>query len=776
MPMRATDCTLGWRWSENRLTIQTPVGTLAFMPLAGDLIRFRIEAAGGGRVAPTDAVIKTDWPAPAGAAVTELGDGRLLLTAGRMNVEIQLSPVKLSWYDGTHLLAVDEEIGVAPDRIVLRRWMPKDEHYYGFGEKIGFLDKRGRKLEMWTTDDPLHTPTTDPIYQSIPFFIALREGRAHGLFIDTAARSYFDMGSLDPAHTYTVEVLSPVLDAYVFAGPAMADIISRYTELTGRIELPPLWSLGFHQCRWSYYPEAKIRELAANFREKQIPCDVLWLDIDYMDGYRVFTWDKERFPDPKALTSDLAADGFKVVTIVDPGVKVDPDYAVYQEGAAGDYFIKNPDGTIHEGVVWPGTTAYPDFLKESTRRWWGDRHQEAYFDQGIAGIWNDMNEPASFIRNEMDERTLPHKAKQGDDGRQVDHKDVHNTYGFRMNQATYEAMKRLRPERRPFILTRSGSQGIQRYAAVWMGDNHSWWEHVVMHMTMCAGMGLSGVPFVGCDVGGFSANPTGELVARWIQLGAFTPFFRMHSAAGTRDQEPWSFGAEVEEICRRFINLRYRLLPFFYTLFEDAHRTGLPIMRPLVMEYQDDPETYNLSDQVLIGRNLLVAPVTQPGQSHRMVYLPAGDWYDFWTGERFAGGRHIVAAAPLDRLPLFVRAGGVLPMGPEMPHTGAVPMETLTLHVYAGEGTFILYEDEGEGYGYQNGAAARTTITVSGNKVTVGRPEGGFTPAWRQVDLILHGFAGTAVRVDGQNVDAAAQADGARQLLVVRQGGFAVEA
>ncbi|HYG59227.1 MAG TPA: TIM-barrel domain-containing protein, partial [Symbiobacteriaceae bacterium] len=326
---------------------------------------------------------------------------------------------------------------------------------------------------------------------------------------------------------------------------------------------------------------------------------------------------------------------------------------------------------------------------------------------------------------------------------------------------------------RPFLLTRSGCQGIQRYSAVWMGDNHSWWEHLLYHMPMCTNMGLSGVAFVGTDVGGFSANPDGELVARWIGLGAFTPFFRMHTAMGTRDQEPWSFGPEVEAICRKFINLRYRLLPFFYTLFEEAHRTGRPIMRPLVLEHQDDPETYHISDQVLIGRNVLVAPICQPGATRRMVYLPEGTWYNLFTGERFEGRQHILAQAALDTVPLFIRGGTALPMGPEMPHSGAVPMETLTLHVYPGEGEFTLYEDEGDGYGYTCGGFARTRIAVGTNQVEVGAPAGGYTPQWHQVELLLHGVTGT-VTVDGQAVEAAPAEGGAHRVVVGKAGGFVV--
>lgn len=763
---RVTD----WHTTAHDLVLRFPTATLTLTPLADDLVRLRV-AAGGATAPSTGAVVWTQEPA---APQVTAQPGGLALATGRMRVEIDLAPLRLRWYDGDRLFAQDEAILAAPDRVVLRRALPPDEHYYGFGEKTGYLDKRGRRMEMWATDDGNHTPTADPLYQSIPFFLALRDGRAHGLFVDSGARSVFDMGSLDPADAYTIEVLSPVLDAYVFAGPRIADIVRRYTELTGRMELPPLWSLGFHQCRWSYFPEAKVREVARGFREREIPCDAIWLDIDYMDGYRVFTWDRERFPDPEGLVADLGRNGFRVVTIVDPGVKQDEQFPVYREGVERGYFITQPDGSLTVGEVWPGAAVFPDFQRASVRTWWGDLYREAYYEKGVAGVWNDMNEPANWLGNAAGEKTLPHDALQGEPGERIPHAAVHNLYGFNMARATYEGWKRHRPDLRPFILTRSGYAGIQRYAAVWMGDNHSWWEHIVAHMTMCAGMGLSGVPFVGTDVGGFNANPNGELVARWVALGALTPFFRMHTAWGTRDQEPWSFGPGVEAICRKYIRLRYRLLPYLYTLMEETSRTGLPVMRPLVLEYQEDPETYHISDQVLIGRDLMAAPVYQPGVNRRLVYLPAGAWYDFWTGERLEGGRYTVAEAPLDVIPLYVRAGAALPLGPEMSHTGAVPVETLTLHVYAGQGEFTVYEDEGEGYGYQRGVCARTRVAVEEDRVTVGRPEGGYTPPWRRVELLLHGFGGDPA-VDGVPVrDAAGGAGAVQRVVVERQGGFTV--
>lgn len=766
--MRLMDGILGWQVIDDRLVIRSPAGTLSLTPLADDLMRLRVEAPGAD--APDTGAVVWDRP-PRKAEVIE-GGGRLIMATPRMRVEVEGTPLRLSWYEGDRLFARDEALEVSAERLLLRRSLPPDEHFYGFGQKIGYLDKRGRRMEMWATDDGNHTPTTDPLYQSIPFFIGLRQGQAHGLFVDSGARSIFDMGSHDPARTYAVEVLSPVLDAYVFAGPSMAEIIGRYTELTGRMELPPLWSLGFHQCRWSYFPEARVRELARSFREREIPCDALWLDIDYMDGYRVFTWDRERFPRPEQMIADLGREGFRVVTIVDPGVKQDEGYRVYREGLEQGHFIKNPDGSPVVGQVWPGEAVYPDFQRQATRDWWGDLYKEAYYDKGVAGVWNDMNEPADWTPNAAGEKTLPHDALQGEAGRQVPHALVHNLYGFGMARATYDGWKRHRPGLRPFILTRSGYAGIQRYAAVWMGDNHSWWEHLLAHMTTCAGMGLSGVPFVGTDVGGFNANPSGELVARWIELGAFTPFFRMHTAWGTRDQEPWSFGPDVEAICRKYIGLRYRLLPYLYTLMEEAHRTGLPVMRPLVLEYQGDLETYHIADQVLIGRDLMVAPVYQPGVTRRLVYLPEGAWYDFWTGQRHEGKRYVVAEAPLDVIPLFARAGAALPMGPAMAHTGAVPMETLTLRVFAGDGALELYEDEGEGYGYRSGLFSRTRIEVRPDGLTLGRPEGGFQPAWRRVELLLHGF-GEGIAVDG--VPARVEpAGGAHRLIVEQAGGFSV--
>lgn len=757
----------GHRLAGNTLHLELPGARLTVRPLAPDLVHIRLQPE-GALPQPSWAVVPGEWEdVPARLEETAAA---LRLVTPALTVEVTDNPVRLRFLDaGGRIIAADHPaggLGWEPGQVTWVLGLPPDTHLYGFGQRTGFLDKRGQAMTLWATDEPLHTPGTDPLYQAIPFFLALREGQAHGLFVDCPARVTYDMGKSDPG-AGRITAATDILDAYLFTGPDPQAVLGRYTDLTGRMELPPRWALGYHQSRYSYYPAARVRDVAREFRARQIPCDVLHLDIHYMDGYRVFTWDRERFPDPAGLLGELAAQGFKVVTIVDPGVKVDGQYPLFREGVAEGHFICHPDGELVISTVWPGRTAFPDFARAATCRWWGDRQGEALLAAGVAGIWNDMNEPSCFAHH-----TLPDGALQGEDGQRRPHARVHNAYGLLMSRATHEGLLRWRPERRPFVLTRSGYAGIQRYAAVWTGDNHSWWEHLLAAMPMCLGLGLSGVPFVGADVGGFQGDADGELLVRWTQMGAFMPFFRNHSALGTRDQEPWAFGPEVEAICRDFIRLRYRLLPFLYNQFREASRTGLPVMRPLLLEYPADPATYNLADQFLVGGDLLVCPVYLPGATHRLVYLPAGTWVDFWTGERLPGPGHRVAAAPLDRLPLYVRDGAILPMGPDLDHVGAAAPRELTLAVYAGApGHLDLYEDDGETLAYRQGAWAITPIAldVAGGgpvTLTVGEPAGAYQPPREAVTVRLYLPApARSVRVNGEPAPAALAPDGA---LVVR--------
>ena len=621
-----------------------------------------------------------------------------------------------------------------------------DEHFYGFGERTGLLDKLSKVQTNWTYDALDYDVLTDNMYQAIPFFMALRPGVGYGLFFNTTFWSQFDIGAQQPG-VWRMETQGSELDYYIIYGPEPAKILSTYTQLTGRMPLPPRWSLGYHQCRWSYESQDIVRQLTHEFRQRRIPCDVIHLDIDYMNGYRVYTWSPKRFADPKQLLHDLMQDGFKAVTIVDPGVKYEPeaDYEVFDEGLKNDYFVRKTDGGLFHGYVWPDKAVFPDFLRPEVRDWWGSLHK-SLTDIGIAGIWNDMNEPALDDRPFGDpgnKIAFPLDASQGPKKEGATHAEVHNLYGLTMAQAAYQGLEKLRSTERSFVLTRSGYAGVQRWSAVWTGDNQSLWEHLEMSLPMLCNLGLSGVAFVGADIGGFAGNATAELFARWMQVGMLYPLMRGHSALTTAQHEPWVFGDRVEKICREYIELRYRLLPYLYTLFWEAATTGAPIVRPLLYHFPNDPQTFTLSDQVMLGSSLLAAPIYRPGVEHRAVYLPEGRWYDWWSGEAIDGPTHILVHAPLERMPLYVRAGSIIPMAPVMQYVDERPLDQLTLRIWKGTGEWTLYEDDGHTFEYKTGASCTTTYRVrtEGQQtlVEIKAREGGFSPAAREAIVELVG-------------------------------------
>jgi alpha-glucosidase len=470
-----------------------------------------------------------------------------------------------------------------------------------------------------------------------------------------------------------------------------------------------------------------------------------------LDGYRVFTWNPTAFPDPEGLLAELREMGFHAVSIVDAGVKVDEDYPVYTEGRARDLYCKTSQGSDYQNAVWPGICTFPDFTNPETRRWWGDQHRPL-LDAGVDGIWSDMNEPALFIPSNS---TMPPDVIHPGGGKARLHIQVHNAYGALMAQAAREGLLRWRPERRPFVISRSGYAGIQRHALLWTGDNSSTWEHLTMSLAQLQNLGLSGVGWAGVDIGGYYGDATGELLARWTEFGIFQAFCRNHSEKQTRHQEPWLFGEPYESVCRAMLKLRQQLLPYLYTLFEECHRTGAPILRPLFWAYPDDTATYSMDDEFLCGDTLLVAPVTRPGVEHRHVYLPAGSWLHFWTGARVDGPAHILAHAPLGQPPIYVRANTALPLWPEMNHVGQQKADPLTYVLYPreGRGSAIFYEDAGDGYEHVDGFYARRAITceVEAGKirVVIGEQEGTFVPARHHVRLELREIASepAAVRV-----------------------------
>jgi alpha-glucosidase len=644
--------------------------------------------------------------------------------------------------------------------ITSRKVLPVDEYYYGFGERTGLLEKRGRRYSCWNTDPgDAHLdqgPGTDLLYQSIPFYMALRPGQGgYGLFFNNTFKTVFDVGHTD-SEFLTMEAAGGELDYYVFYGPEPAAIVEAYTSLTGRTPLPPRWALGYHQTRWGYYPEARVREIVTNFRERKLPLEAIHLDIDYMDGYRVFTWDKNHFPDPAKLIDDLNAQGVKVITIIDVGVKYDPaqNYAVYDEGVAQNFFIRKADGEILHGFVWPGDSVFPDFSNAEVRQWWGDLHDKL-LELGVQGIWNDMNEPAlataPFGAPDCKLVDVPLDAIHLNPATEelTNHAEIHNIYALLENMGTYQGLRSLQPDVRPFVLTRAGFAGIQRWAAVWTGDNAAVWEHLEMAMPQLSNMGLSGLSFIGTDIGGFHWPSNGELWARWIELGVFYPFSRGHSIAHAPNKEPWVWGEPTESIARKYLELRYQLLPYLYNVFEESTRTGCPVLRPLLYEFYTDPDVLRLHDELMLGSQLLIAPVYRPGIQYRYVYLPGEQgWYDFWSGD-FLANNHTLASAPLDVLPFYVKAGTVLPLGPVMQYSDERPLDQLQLEVYLdqlGSAFGSLYEDDGVSFAYQNGESCTTTYSVTTDEQShlhlSMRRHGNYQPPKRTLEINVHSAAG----------------------------------
>ncbi|APR78667.1 Alpha-glucosidase [Minicystis rosea] len=588
------------------------------------------------------------------------------------------------------------------------------EHFYGFGEKTGPLDKRGRTLTFWNTDAYQsafggYPPDADPLYQSIPFFIGLRGATAYGVFLDDTHRLRFDMAATD-AQRYTLETAGDEVDQYLFVGPAMRDVIARYTALTGRMALPPRWSLGYHQSRWGYSPDTEVLAVATELRNRRLPADGMWLDIQHMDGFRSFTWDPAAFPDPSGLVVSLSALGMHTVAIVDPGIKVDPQYDVYAEGLAQDFFLKRA-GAPYVGEVWPGPATFPDFTSPDVRAWWGELVKRD-LDEGVSGLWIDMNEPSNFVSGT--DGTVPNDAVCAGDGTPGTMADLHNVYGLNEARATYEGMRAAVPERRPFVLTRAGYAGVQRYAAVWTGDAPSTWPTLRGTLPMLLGMGLSGLPFVGSDVGGYSGGASAELFARWMQVGSFSPFFRGHVTSGVAGQEPWKFGTEVEDISRNVMLDRYRLMPYLYSLFWEATQTGAPVLRPLVHEFQADPGSATVDDEAMLGPYLLLSPVLEQGATTKTVYLPPGRWFEARSGAVHEGPGTFAVSLTQGALPTYVREGAIVPRVDPVAWVDEKPSQNLYLDVYPAdtETQLTLYEDDGSSFAYAQGQSAKVTYSL----------------------------------------------------------------
>lgn len=628
------------------------------------------------------------------------------------------------------------------------------EFFYGLGDKSCDLKLCGRRFQLWGSDTYAYLSDTDPLYKNIPFYISLRSGVAHGIFFDNTFRSSFDFGAEDPEQT-SFFAQGGEMNYYFIYGPDPLDVIRRYTRLTGFAEMPPLWTLGYHQSKWSYYPDSLVRDIAKDFRSRKIPCDALYLDIDYMDGYRCFTWDHKRFPNPKKLIDDLENDGFKTVAIIDPGIKIDPNYSVWIEGIENGYYCRRQDGTYFKGSVWPGVCHFPDFTHPEVRDWWAGLFSGLIHDVGIRGVWNDMNEPAVF-----EDGTFPRDVRHNYDNHPCSHRKAHNIYGMQMVRATREGLSRHNNGRRPFSITRSSYAGTQRFACAWTGDNLATWEHLAIANLQCQRLASCGMSFIGSDIGGFIGTPSPELFLRWIQLSVFHPFFRTHSSGDHGDQEPWSFGDETTDHVRAAIELRYQLLPTIYSAFRQYVKDGTPMLRSLPLVDFENQDTYWRSAEFFFGDHLYVIPITDAGAKGRRLYLPDGEWFCYHDDTLPKGvGKDFWVECSLDRIPIFVRGGAVIPHWPVQQYVGQLshPQTELRIWPSQSEVSSEWYEDDGDGQSWREGNFRESTIvtTSKNGKLMLSRSwNGHWEPGYESIALTFCGLSSDqeqlSLEIDGQ--------------------------
>ena len=696
---------------------------------------------------------------------SELLESEKLLTLKIKGIicKITKRDLRISLYDHDGNIILDDEKGFhwEPNKdfggyiVQNSKQLQPNEAFYGLGDKPTDLNLKGKRFQNWGTDEYGYHQNTDPLYKSIPIYYGLHDKRAYGIFFDNSFKSYFDFGKERPnASSFWAQ--GGEMNYYFIAGPELIDVCKRYTCLTGTPEMPPMWALGFQQCKWSYYPESKVKEITSTMRKLEIPCDAIYLDIDYMDGFRCFTWNKEYFPDPKGMVDELKADGWKTMVIIDPGIKKDLDYPIFKEGLEKGYFCRRMDGPYVEGKVWPGMCYFPDFTRAEVREWWAGLYKELIEEIGVAGVWNDMNEPAIF---EVESKTFPLDVLHDYDGHLTSHRKAHNIYGMQMARATAEGVKQFNNGKRSLIITRSGYAGMQRYSSVWTGDNIATWEHLWLADTQAQRLSISGVSFCGSDIGGFIGQPTAELMIRWIQLGIFHPFCRVHSSGDHGDQEPWAFGEECTAMYKKFIEIRYQLLPYLYTTFYQYHKEGTPMLRPIVFYDQTDSENIDRDYEFFCGDHILVCPVMKPAKTTKHFYLPKGEWVDYWTDMSYQGSKEYNFDIKLTEIPIFIKKGAIIPQYPIQQYVGEKTIDKVFLHVYHKNGneTSEFYEDGGEGYSYEDGNYRLAKFEVEGNSKSLMITQnviGKYTPSFDTFDIVLKGFPFNPKEaiVDGETV------------------------
>ncbi|SDD05422.1 alpha-glucosidase [Algoriphagus faecimaris] len=674
---------------------------------------------------------------------------KIQLITGKIKAELILSSFQIRFLDlEGNLLNEDDSLGIAwiGTEVSCYKKVQPEEKFIGLGEKTGNLNRAGSAYTNWNTDYFAYGVNDDPLYMSIPFYIGIHQKGAYGIYLDNTHKTVFNFGASTNRFIYFSAEDGDMSYFFIYEN-TIPKIISSYTKLTGRMELPPLWSLGFQQCRYSYYPDSEVITLAKTFRDKDMPADVIYLDIHHMEEYKVFTFDGKKFPDPKRMIAELKAKGFKVVVIMDPGIKAKSDYLPYSEGKKKGLFVKYPDGEEYQGQVWPGWCAFPDFTAEKTRAWWAEK-MAYYTEAGVDGFWTDMNEPASWGQ------FTPNLLEFSYEGEKVSHRKARNIYGMQMARSAQEGAVINNKDKRPFVLTRSGFAGIQRHAAAWTGDNVASEEHMLAGVRLVNSLGISGVAFSGYDVGGFAGESSKSLFARWMSIGAFAPLYRAHSMINSNDAEPWAFGEEVEEISRNYMKLRYQLLPTLYSKFFKASLDGLPVASSLAINYPLDPKIYQTAyqNQYLFCDSFMVAPVESTREIAK-VYLPEGSWYFLYSDSFYPGNQEIYLDTPLNYLPVLVKGGSIFTMQSTVSHTQEQHNGILSLHLYKGEkeNEFLHYEDDGESFDYQEMNYHKRNIRYSPSEMQLNLEEatGNFGSKFHSIRLYLHGFKTEVISVNG---------------------------
>jgi len=706
------------------------------------------------RVTPRDSsrhvgyALTTDSPPDFSQFSVAAADQVVTLKTSSVTAEVELRPdLRIVFKDASGAVINEDlpgtELGMTLTgrKLTVYKRLQSDERFVGMGEQLGNLDRRGSVITLKNTDYYRYDDPKIPMYVSIPFFVGLHHQKAYGLFFNNSYRSVFNFGASNRRFA-SFSFDGGALDEFFIFDDSVRKILAHYTSLTGRMPLPPRWSLGYQQSRCSYYPESQVMFIANTFRAKRIPLDGIVLDADYLHVYQPFRINEERFPDMRRLADTLSRMNIELTASVNPGIAIDDTYAQYKSGLKEDVFLRYADGELYVADIAPNTNHFVDFSAARGRRWWID-NMKLYQELGIHGIWNDMNEPA------IDGQAMPDNVVFDFDGQKTSALEAQNYYGMLMARAAFESAEQYGGNRRPFVLSRSGFAGIQRYAAVWSGDNQAKDEHILLGALLVNQMGLSGVPFTGPDLGGYIGDGNKDLFRRWIEVGVFAPYLRNHREQYAAANEPWAYGEEAEAIAKAYIGFRYELMPYLYSVFYEAAQTGMPVSRSLSIDSSFEAPVYDPKFQYefLFGPGLLVNPMTSKEQA-KSTYLPAGEWYDLFTDERHDGGRVLTGEYAGHRIPIFAKASAILPMQGRVQSTRDDPGPVLYVHVFNGSerNEFVYYDDDGTTLNYRKGQFRKRVITFdpATRQLSFSRPEGNYAARFRRIQVILHGFESVA--------------------------------